>query len=61
MIIFKSGNRRPDWNASTTPDDKYILAEVLSVVVKEIRRGRSIGLIKWKYQDKKQLNFFGKH
>jgi replication-associated recombination protein RarA len=50
MIVHKVGNRRPDWNASTTPDGKYSLAEVLSAVIKEIRRGNVDKACFWSYQ-----------
>ncbi len=53
MIVFKVGNRRPDWNASTTPDGKYALSEVLSAVIKEIRRGKKEEAIYWAYQMEK--------
>lgn len=49
-LVFKAGNRRPDWNASTTPDGKYSLAEVLSAVIKEIRRGNEEAAVYWARQ-----------
>ncbi len=50
MITFKAGSRRPDWNASTTLNGKYCLAEVLSAVIKEIRRGDREAAVYWAYQ-----------
>ena len=49
MIVFKVGNRRPDWNESTTNDGRYKLAEVLSAVIKEIRRGDVDAAVYWSY------------
>lgn len=50
MIVFKVGNRRPDWNASTTLNNRYSLAEVLSAVIKEIRRGNREEAVFWAHQ-----------
>ena len=50
MIVFKVGNRRPDWNKSTTENGKYVLAVVLSAVIKEIRRGNRDNATFWAHQ-----------
>jgi replication-associated recombination protein RarA len=50
-IVFKTqASRRPDWNRSTTPDGRYILAEVLSALIKEIRLGNEENALHWANQ-----------
>lgn len=50
IVFSKIGNRRPDWNRSTTENGKYVLAEVLSAVIKEIRRSNRDAAMYWAHQ-----------